>query len=63
MKTRSQLMVCLAASILLTGCRRAATCTVTEYGPEYITYTGAREPFDDACRDVLRALSYKEKQL
>ena len=61
MKMASHLMMCLAVIVLITGCRRIATCTITEYGPEYITYTGSREQFDNACREVLRELSYKEK--
>ena len=61
MKMASHWMICLAVIVSGTGCRRIATCTVTEYGPEYMTYTGSHERFNDACREVLRELGYKEK--
>ncbi len=61
MKAASRLMICLAVMVLSTGCRRAATCTVTQYGPEYMTYTGSDELFDNACREVVREIGYKEK--
>lgn len=61
MKMASPWMMCLAAMVLATGCRRIATCTVTEYGPEYMTFTGSHEQFDHACREVLHELSYMEK--
>jgi len=61
MKMASHWMMCLMAIVLVTGCRRIATCTVTEYGSEYMTYTGSHEQFDYACREVLHELSYKEK--
>jgi hypothetical protein len=54
-------MMCLAALALVAGCRRIATCTVTEYGPEYLTYAGSHQRFDDACRQVLRELGCQEK--
>jgi hypothetical protein len=34
---------------------------VTQYGPEFLTYSGSREKFNNACRSVLHELSYKEK--
>ncbi len=61
MKMASHWRMCLVAIVLVTGCRRIATCTVTEYGPEYMTFTGSHEQFDHACREVLHELSYKEK--
>jgi hypothetical protein len=54
--------MCLVAIVLMTGCRRIATCTVTEYGPEYMTYTGSREQFDHACREVLRELALRKTE-
>jgi hypothetical protein len=57
----SHWMMYLVAMVLVTGCRRIATCTVTEYGPEYMTYTGSGEQFRGACRQVLHDLGYKEK--
>ncbi len=54
-------LVCLAAAVMLAGCGQAAECTVTLYGSEHMTYTGSQEQFNDACRQVLRDLSYKEQ--
>jgi hypothetical protein len=45
----------------LAGCNRPAACKVIQYGPQYLTYTGSRERFDEVCRTVLHDLSYKEK--
>jgi hypothetical protein len=57
-------MTCLIASLavlaLSAGCRRTTNVTVTEYGPEYMTYTGSGEEFNHACRMVLHELGYKE---
>ena len=61
MKMKLSLMACLVVVVLSTGCRRAVTCTVTEYGPEYMTYTGSDELFDSACREVIHEIGYEEK--
>jgi len=34
---------------------------VTEYGPEFMVYSGPKEEFNEACRTVLHALSTKVK--
>jgi len=60
-KTTLPLVVCLAVLVPAAGCRRAARCTVTAYGPEYLTYTGSGEQFNNACRQVLHELGYKEQ--
>ncbi len=61
MRTAVQLMVCLAAMALVGGCGEAAKCKVMQYGSQHMTYTGSSEAFNDACRQVLRDLSYKEQ--
>jgi hypothetical protein len=61
MRRASYVAVCLAAMVLATGCRRSGGCTVTQYGPEYLTYSGSTEQFNDACRAVLHDLSVKEQ--
>jgi len=61
MKTAFYLATCLVAIALATGCRSASECTVTQYGSEHMTYTGPGEPFNDACRTVLREFSFKEE--
>ncbi len=61
MKTKLRLITCLIVVVLSAGCRRAATCTVTQYGPEYMTYSGSHERFNDACREVVHEIGYKEK--
>ena len=54
-------VVCVVAMAAVAGCgQQAAKCTVTQYGSEYMTYIGSRAQFNDACRQVLRDLSYKE---
>ena len=55
-------VACVAAIICLFGCQqRTVSCMVTQYGGRYMTYHGSSGQFDKACRDVLRALSYKEE--
>ncbi len=60
MKTTTCLTVSLAVLTFFAGCRRTTNVAVTEYGPEYMTYTGSMEQFNDACRTVLHELGYKE---
>jgi len=54
-------ILCLVVLGFSTGCRRTTGCTVTQYGPEYMTYTGSSESFHEACRTVLHEIGYKEK--
>jgi len=61
MKTALSLTACLAVAILSPGCQRSNETIVTQYGPEYMTYIGSGRQFDEACRAVLREISYKEK--
>ena len=61
MKTMLHLATCLVAITVPTGCQSSAECMVTQYGSEYMTYTGPGKPFDDACRAVLHELSEKEE--
>jgi len=56
------LIVGMAVSqIIACGCKTASTCSVTQYGPEYMTYRGSDTLFMDACRKVLHDLSLKEQ--
>ena len=61
MKTASQLAMCLVAIALATGCRSSNECVVTQYGSEYMMYSGPGEPFNHACRAVLHEFSLKEE--
>ena len=61
MKRALHLATCLVAIALATGCRSSSECMVTQYSSEYMTYTGPGEPFNDACRTVLREFSFKEE--
>ena len=61
MKVALHLVTCFAVIICTAGCGQTTKYTVKQYGPEYMTYTGPNQPFDDACRKVLHDLSYKEK--
>jgi len=49
------------AIAILSGCREGKVVAVTQYGPEFMTYRGPTEQFNDACRTVLHELSYKEE--
>ena len=61
MKTALHLVTCVVIIALATGCRSSSECMVTQYGSEYMTYTGPGKPFNDACRTVLREFSFKEE--
>ena len=61
MKVLPRVTLCLALAVLATGCRRTNELIVTQYGPEYLTYTGSRERFNDACREVVHEIGYQEK--
>jgi hypothetical protein len=47
-------------ALSFTGCKRSKICTVTVYGSDFMT-TDQKEPFNNACREVLYQLSYKEE--
>jgi len=56
------LVIFLAAIIGAGGCKKQrSACTVTQYGPRYMTYEGSGKEFSNACRSVLHELGYKEK--
>ena len=61
MRTAVRFMICLAAMVIAGGCREDVNCKVTQYGPQHMTYTGSSEAFNNACRQVLHDLSYKEQ--
>ena len=55
-------VIYLAVIICSAGCRQqTASCMVTQYGGRYMTYQAPSGQFHEACRDALRAISYKEE--
>jgi len=61
MKRCVYLSICAISLAVLPGCRQKDVLVVTQYGPDFMTYRGPTEAFNDACRSVLHELSYKEK--
>jgi len=51
----------VALQIIACGYKPALTCSVTQYGPKYMTFRGSDTLFMDACRKVLYDLGYKEQ--
>jgi hypothetical protein len=48
-----------AATILAVGCGSSTQCTVTQYGPNLMKFTGSSELFNSACREALQQLSHR----
>lgn len=64
MKTPKALLLIVGmavSQIFACGCKTASTCSVTQYGPGFMTYRGSHTVFMDACRKVLHDLSSKEQ--
>jgi len=60
MRTISVFIVFIAAAMILAvGCGSSTQCTVTQYGPNLMKFTGSSELFNDACRMALQQLSHR----
>jgi hypothetical protein len=51
--------VCIAAVVILSSCKPSTQCTVTQYGPNLMKFTGSSELFNNACREALHQLSHR----
>lgn len=51
--------VCIAAVAILSSCKPSTQCTVTQYGPNLMKFTGSSELFNNACREALQQLSHR----
>ena len=61
MRTCISFSFCTFVLAFLLGCHNNKEVVVTQYGPEFLSYKGPRQQFDDACRKVLHDFSAQEK--
>ena len=60
MKHNSIYLIALLLLFSIVGCATSPEkCSVVQYGSGYLTYSGKRSLFDDACRKVLHDISHK----
>ena len=60
MRKETKIFLLLIPAVTILGCGKKNEVSVTVYGTDYMTYSERDNAFDDACRVVLRELSYKE---
>ncbi len=54
------LFAVLILACFIGGCSETKKCKVKMYGPDFMTYSGSQETFQEACRRVLHETSHKD---
>lgn len=60
MQNLTKILLLLISAMMIFGCNKKDEVSITVYGTDYMTYRAQNNAFNDACRNVISELSYKE---